>query len=81
MSVENEKATGQQTGEQLCLIWHMSTILGGKWKLPIVCMLAGGPPLRNSVIKRKQGDITGVYSDTEVVVGKAFDAYIIMKVD
>lgn len=54
----NTPKTDQQ--ELLCPLRHMLEIFGGKWKLPIVCILSGGEPARYSVIKRKLGDITNV---------------------
>lgn len=48
-------------GEELiCPIRHLHEILGGKWKLPILCMLAGGTPTRYGVIKRRLGNITSM---------------------
>jgi DNA-binding HxlR family transcriptional regulator len=45
-------------GEKLlCPIRYAIDVVGGKWKLPIICMLAGGLPTRYSSIKRK---LTGV---------------------
>lgn len=44
----------------LCPIRYMLDIFGGKWKLPIVCMLAGGEPTRYSSIKRRLGGITNM---------------------
>jgi DNA-binding HxlR family transcriptional regulator len=48
-------------GENLyCPIRYFLDIAGGKWKLPIICMLAGGKPLRYSAIKRKLADVTNM---------------------
>ncbi|MDR1376526.1 MAG: helix-turn-helix transcriptional regulator [Synergistaceae bacterium] len=55
-----KKVNGQTTEELRCPIRYMLEIFGGKWKMPIVCMLASGVPLRYSSIKRKLGDITNV---------------------
>lgn len=41
-----------------CPLRYLQSLLGGKWKMPIVCMLAGGTPLRNATIKRRLGQIT-----------------------
>ncbi len=60
MSTLTEKKSEPITGELVCPIRHMMDILGGKWKLPIICMLSAGTPLRYSSIKRKLGDITNV---------------------
>jgi DNA-binding HxlR family transcriptional regulator len=35
-------------------------IIGGKWKLPIICFLALRPPARYSLIKRKMPGITNM---------------------
>ena len=51
---KNEEAT-------LCPLKHLSNTFGGKWKLPIVCILSSGEgPKRYSVIKRRLGDVTNV---------------------
>ena len=44
----------------LCPIRHILNIFGGKWKLPIVCMLSRGEPMRYSTIKRRLENITNV---------------------
>ena len=44
----------------LCPIRYNMDVVGGKWKLPIVCMLAGGLPLRYSSIKRKLMSVTNM---------------------
>lgn len=46
--------------ELLCPIRYSLDIVGGKWKLPILCMLAQGEPKRYSLIKRKLGDVTNM---------------------
>jgi DNA-binding HxlR family transcriptional regulator len=55
-----KKASEQKTEEPRCPIRYMLEMFNGKWKMPIICMLAGGVPLRYSSIKRKFGDITNV---------------------
>ena len=48
-------------GEPLCPLRHLSNTFGGKWKLPILCILSSGEkPKRYSVIKRRLGDVTNV---------------------
>lgn len=47
-------------GELLCPIRYTVDIVGGKWKLPIICMLAGGLPTRYSTIKRKLTGVTNM---------------------
>lgn len=44
--------------EMECPLRYLQTLLGGKWKMPIICMLASGTPLRNATIKRRLGSIT-----------------------
>lgn len=44
----------------LCPIRYALSLVGGKWKLPILCMLVTGEPTRYSVIKRKLGDVTNM---------------------
>ena len=60
MSTKSNPEILQSTEELLCPIRHLTNIFNGKWKLPIVCILSGGAPLRYSIIKRKLGDITNV---------------------
>lgn len=44
----------------LCPIRYTIDIVGGKWKLPIICMLASGLPIRYSRIKRKLTGVTNM---------------------
>ncbi len=44
----------------LCPVRYALDIVGGKWKLPILCLLAPGEPTRYSTIKRKLGDVTNM---------------------
>ena len=44
----------------LCPIRYVINVVGGKWKLPIICMLASGLPTRYSSIKRKLTGITNM---------------------
>ncbi|MDR1483117.1 MAG: winged helix-turn-helix transcriptional regulator [Synergistaceae bacterium] len=65
MGVEKDTTTGPNTEnltEDLpCPIRHALGIVGGKWKLPIICVLSSGVPVRNGVLKRKlRGGITNV---------------------
>lgn len=60
MCANKKQETMQSAEELLCPIRYLMNIFGGKWKLPIVCMLSGETPLRYSVIKRRLGDITNV---------------------
>lgn len=43
-----------------CPLRHALEMIGGKWKLPIICLLAGGEPIRYSAVKRKLGGITNM---------------------
>lgn len=44
----------------LCPIRYAIDVVGGKWKLPIICMLASGLPTRYSSIKRKLTGVTNM---------------------
>lgn len=50
----------QSKDDLLCPLRYMLDIFGGKWKQPIICMLASGMPKRYSTIQRKLGNITNV---------------------
>lgn len=41
-----------------CPIRHALTIIGGKWKLPIICLLFSKKPRRYGEIRRKLGNVT-----------------------
>ncbi len=57
----NKAKTETSIGEELlCPVRYSLNIVGGKWKLPILCMLASGEPTRYSTIKRKLGDVTNM---------------------
>jgi DNA-binding HxlR family transcriptional regulator len=57
----NKSKAGTVAGEELlCPVRYSLDIVGGKWKLPILCMLASGEPTRYSTIKRKLGDVTNM---------------------
>ena len=44
-----------------CPLRHLNNIFGGKWKLPIICILScDEAPKRYSVIKRRLGTITNL---------------------
>lgn len=60
MQAAAKKPSAPDTEKLQCPIRYMLNMFGGKWKLPIVCMLSAGMPLRYSSIKRKLGDITNV---------------------
>jgi DNA-binding HxlR family transcriptional regulator len=44
----------------LCPLRHSLNIIGGKWKLPIICFLSLRPPTRYSMIKQKVPGITNM---------------------
>lgn len=60
MCAASKKTMEENTEELQCPIRYMLDVFGGKWKLPIICMLASTAPVRYSVIKRKLGSITNV---------------------
>ncbi len=60
MDEAKEKTTGAELTGTLCPLRYLLKLLGGKWKLPIICILAGDKPLRYSTIKRRLGDITNM---------------------
>ena len=46
--------------DEVCPLKYLLKILGGKWKIPIICILAGDEPKRYSVIKRRLKNITDI---------------------
>ena len=50
----------QSSEELLCPVRYALDIVGGKWKLPIICMLVSGKPTRYSTLKRKLAGITNM---------------------
>ena len=46
--------------ENICPLKYLTNTFGGKWKLPIICILADMSPKRYSVIKRRLGNITNM---------------------
>lgn len=60
MTVKNNNSSALAINESACPIRYVLSIFGGKWKLPIVCILSNGTSLRYSTIKRKLNDITNV---------------------
>ncbi|MDD4844377.1 MAG: helix-turn-helix domain-containing protein [Anaerotignum sp.] len=44
----------------LCPIRYALGIVGGKWKMPILCMLSKGKAMRYSSIKRRLGNVTNM---------------------
>lgn len=46
--------------ENICPLKYLTNTFGGKWKLPIICILADMYPKRYSAIKRRLGNITNM---------------------
>lgn len=46
--------------DNMCPLRYLTQTFGGKWKMPIICILADQKPKRYSVIKRRLGDITNM---------------------
>ncbi|MBO5493901.1 MAG: helix-turn-helix transcriptional regulator [Pyramidobacter sp.] len=46
--------------EAVCPLRHLADVFGGKWKLPIMCILAGDAPVRYSAIRRRLDGVTNV---------------------
>ena len=44
----------------ICPLRYLAEVFGGKWKMPILCILSAEKPQRYSVIKRRIGDITNM---------------------
>jgi len=55
--IMDEIAAGENL---LCPLRYVIDIVGSKWKLPIICMLACGLPIRYSNIKRKLTGVTNM---------------------
>ena len=47
----------QKEQENLCPLRFLLKVFGGKWKLPIICILANKQPQRYSSIRRKLKDL------------------------
>jgi DNA-binding HxlR family transcriptional regulator len=45
---------------KLCPVRYSLELIGGKWKLPIICLLAGNAPVRYGALKRRLGNITNM---------------------
>ncbi|MBQ8460633.1 helix-turn-helix transcriptional regulator [bacterium] len=44
----------------LCPIKYLTKVLGGRWKLPILCILESGGTVRFGQIKKKLGNVSNV---------------------
>ncbi|MCC8123404.1 MAG: helix-turn-helix transcriptional regulator [Oscillospiraceae bacterium] len=60
MCAADTQVEERNSDDLVCPLRHMLQLFGGKWKLPIVCMLSSGTPLRYSTIQRRLCDITNV---------------------
>ena len=50
----------QSTESLLCPLRYALSLIGGKWKLPILCILADGKPKRYGEIKKSIPEITNM---------------------
>ena len=50
----------QKEQENLCPLRFLTKVFSGKWKIPIICILANKSPQRYSSIRRKLKEITDV---------------------
>lgn len=57
---EDTSVPEQNEKTLLCPIRYTLEVMGGKWKLPIICLLSSGKPVRFSTIKRKLTGVTGM---------------------
>lgn len=46
--------------KNICPLKYLTETFGGKWKMPIICILADASPKRYSSIKRRLGGITNM---------------------
>lgn len=46
--------------KNICPLKYLTKTFGGKWKMPIICILSNKEPQRYSTIKRRLGDITNM---------------------
>lgn len=60
MSINIEKNIIKNVEELICLICYVLDIVGGKWKLFIICMLVVENLIRYSSIKRKLDGIINI---------------------
>ncbi len=61
-TVEDERSSLGPVGAEdlLCPVRYAMEVFGGKWKLPLLCMLASGQPVRYSTLKRRLANITNM---------------------
>ena len=49
-----------QDNNTICPLKYLTQVFGGKWKIPIICILSDQEPKRYSTIKRRLGSITNM---------------------
>lgn len=57
---KNDMDETYAVGNLLCPVRYTIDIVGGKWKLPIICVLTSGLPIRYSSIKRRLTGVTNM---------------------
>lgn len=55
-----KKSKKEETQNLLCPTKYLTKVLGGRWKLPILCILELGKTVRFGQIKKKLGNISNV---------------------
>ena len=55
-----EKSKNEEQKNLLCPIKYLIEVLGGRWKLPILCILEAGGTVRFGQIKKKIGSVSKV---------------------
>ena len=55
-----KKAKDERTENLLCPIKYLTKVLGGRWKLPILCILETGGTVRFGQIKKKLDNVSNV---------------------
>ena len=55
-----KKSKKEEPKNLLCPIKYLTKVLGGRWKLPILCILETGGTVRFGQIKKKLGNVSNV---------------------
>lgn len=55
-----KKSKRKETKNLLCPIKYLTKVLGGRWKLPILCILETGGTVRFGQIKKKLDNVSNV---------------------
>lgn len=55
-----KEAKDERTENLLCPIKYLTKVLGGRWKLPILCILETGGTVRFGQLKKKLGNVSNV---------------------